>query len=199
MHTWGMYTDLVADMVDPELTLREIVAIVLQKTVHKDTYILLQTLIQEHHEQFQSVFHKLSPKMHFMTHYPEIMNAIGPLCNVSSLRYESFHKIFKNIIKNNNCRNDIIGSCVFKIKMRCAHIFINFKTVNEVLVVIGKKNVVSPLQVLKEFHCSIPSKESFFETKFVEIDPVVYKVGIVLQDKEDKGGIPCFLIVRKVF
>lgn len=152
------------------------------------------------HELFQSVFHKsLSPKMHFMTHYPRIMNGIGPLCNVSSLRYESFHKIFKNMIKNNNCRKDIIASCVFKVKKRCAHIFINFKTLNEFSVVTGKKKEVSSLEVLSEFHCSVPLKESVSETKFAEIDSVVYKVGIVLQDKEDKGGIPCFLIVRKIF
>lgn len=142
------FSYLVADLVEPDLpewgvylTLREIIAIVLQKTIHKDTHILLQTLIKEHHELFQSVFKtELSPKMHFMVHYPRIMRSIGPLCYVSSMRYESFHKIFKNIIKNNNCRKNITASCAFKIKMRYADLFLNFETLSYDVVTAKKKN-----------------------------------------------------------
>lgn len=113
----------------------------MQKTIHKDTHILLQTLIKEHHELFQSVFKtELSPKMHFMVHYPRIMRSIGPLCYVSSMRYESFHKIFKNIIKNNNCRKNITASCAFKIKMRYADLFLNFETLSYDVVTAKKRN-----------------------------------------------------------
>lgn len=89
--------------------LREIVEIVLRKSVHKDTHILLKTLIAEHHELFQTTFKReLSPKLHLMTHYPSFMKYIGPLVFVSSMRFEPFHTIFKTIIKGNNNRINII-------------------------------------------------------------------------------------------
>src|ERR1700744_1823949 len=135
----GLFTDLafmIKDLVPvdlPEwsvyLLLREIISIVLQKKVHKNTHHLLRTIVTEHHILFQKVFDsKLTPKLHLMIHYADVMELIGPICILSSMRFESFHRIFKNIIKNLNCRKNILESCFFKIRMRYASFFLSFKS-----------------------------------------------------------------------
>lgn len=45
----------------------------------------------------------------------------------------------------------------------------------------------------------IPLSEFVLQTQFVEIHDTYYKIGLVLQDKVDKGGIPCFIIIRNIF
>ncbi len=78
------------------LVLTEIISIVLRKKLHKNTNFLLRDLVTEHHTLFQNVFKKkLTPKLHFMIHYFQIMKKVGPISGISSMRFESFHCIFK--------------------------------------------------------------------------------------------------------
>lgn len=44
----------------------------------------------------------LTPKHHFMTHYPTITRMMGPLNSMSMIRYEAKHKFFKSIAKRTN-------------------------------------------------------------------------------------------------
>lgn len=123
--------------------LREIISLVLQKKIHRSTHHLLKDLVSEHHTEFQSVFNKkLTPKLHFMVHYPRAMEMLGPISNISSMRFESFHCIFKNVIKNSNCRKDILQSCFFKMRMRFASMFLKFESLTSSIVV-GKKKSCS--------------------------------------------------------
>lgn len=65
------------------LLMRQIIAIVLQKKIHKSTHYLLKDLVAEHHILFQKVFKTtLTPKLHFMVHYSKIMKKIGPICGI---------------------------------------------------------------------------------------------------------------------
>ena len=74
-------------------------------------------MIAQHHIEFQRVFRKgLTPKLHFMTHYLFLLEQLGPICSISSIRFESFQCIFKHIIKNNDFRKDMLKSCFFKIR-----------------------------------------------------------------------------------
>lgn len=48
----------------------------------------------------------LTPKMHFLLHYPEIIREMGPVVYMSMMRFESKHKSLKNISKTaNNFKN----------------------------------------------------------------------------------------------
>lgn len=126
------------------LVLTEIISIVLRKKVHKNTHFLLRDLVTEHHTLFQNVFKKnLTPKLHFMIHYPNIMKKVGPISGISSMRFESFHCIFKQIIKNITCRKSILESCFFKTRMRFASMFLKFRSIGNSTVVNGKKTEIS--------------------------------------------------------
>lgn len=77
----------------PELTETDIIEL------EKEIYQLLSGL--------QINFNrKLTPKLHFLTHYPNLIRLSGPLTHMSMFRYEAKHKQLKTIAENtNNFRN----------------------------------------------------------------------------------------------
>lgn len=115
------------------------------------------------------------------------------------MRFESFHKIFKNIIKYIYCRKDILESCAFKVKMRYANLFLTFQTLQKSNLFTGKKTKIPSADLLKMFRCEIPLNEFVFHTKHLEIGSVVYKVGNVIQNQTEKDGTPIFVLIKDIF
>ncbi|XP_066595409.1 uncharacterized protein [Prorops nasuta] len=77
--------------------LREIICLILSPVISKETCILLQNIIREHHELYLKLFSdKLKPKHHFLLHYPNVIRKYGPVKYISSFRFEAKHKNFKN-------------------------------------------------------------------------------------------------------
>lgn len=69
------------------IRLIQILDIVTAPFVSTDLITYLTTLIAEHHELYCKLFFKtLKPKHHIMVHYPRIINFIGPLIHVWSMR-----------------------------------------------------------------------------------------------------------------
>ncbi|CAH1107358.1 unnamed protein product [Psylliodes chrysocephalus] len=64
----------------------------------------LSKLIEKHHLLFLKLFPlHLTPKYHFLTHYPFIIKKIGPLTKIMTLRYESKHrqsKLAANVVSS---------------------------------------------------------------------------------------------------
>ncbi|KAJ8671567.1 hypothetical protein QAD02_002826 [Eretmocerus hayati] len=83
------------------LLLGEIVEIICSPTIHKSCIPYLDTLIQEYLYLRELSFpdHRLRPKHHYLTHYPQLILLYGPLIKVWTLRYESKHKFFKKTIR----------------------------------------------------------------------------------------------------
>lgn len=186
---WGLY-----------LLTRDILGIILEKKVHKDTPQLLRSLICGHHELFKKLFtKKFTPKMHFAIHYPNIMEQIGPLCQVSSMRFESYHKIFKIIVKNISCRKNLLKSCLFKLKMRYANFFLNFKSFYDSKIITAKLSQTSRDEIVANYRCEFPLPENLFVTNMVEKNSIVYKVGLVIQSGVDADDTPTFAIITNIF
>lgn len=58
----------------------------------------LEVAINLHFDLFQKIFKiHLSPKHHFLLHYPNIIRAIGPLVFYNMMRFDSKHRVFKII------------------------------------------------------------------------------------------------------
>lgn len=50
----------------------------------------------------------LIPKLHFISHYPSVIRAVGPVVvNMTTMRYESKHKVFKTFAENTMNFKDI--------------------------------------------------------------------------------------------
>ena len=87
------------------IVMREILEIVLSHYVTKDLSLRLKQLVTIHHELYLKLSSKnLTPKHHFMLHYPDCMLNIGPLRHVWAMRFESKHRELKNMSSISNSK-----------------------------------------------------------------------------------------------
>jgi uncharacterized C2H2 Zn-finger protein len=91
--TWAVY-----------LLLREICDIILSPAVDKDNLNHLEELISLFLQTFVAAFplKKLTPKFHFLIHYPRLMKQFGPLRNFWCMRFEGKHQYFKKVAAISN-------------------------------------------------------------------------------------------------
>lgn len=132
--------------------LRQICSLVEQSSVTSRDASLLQVLIAEHHKIYITSFGNLKPKHHFLTHYPRIMAAVGPLANISCIRYEAKHHIFKLNSKGNNSRINIPYSLAIKNQLRFNYRILSKSGLNE-NVVLGP--IISCKELRDYLHYSI--------------------------------------------
>lgn len=86
---------------------REIVEIILASQIRKDDLMNLKMLIEEFLAEMSNVFgNVLTPKCHYLLHYPRLILMYGPLRYLWCMRYESKHQYFKELAKvTKNLRN----------------------------------------------------------------------------------------------
>ena len=68
---------------------------------------VLKNLIEEHHTMFIELYQEWTviPKMHYMTHYPEQILALGPLVRAWTMRYEAKLFLLKSAGRVSNFKN----------------------------------------------------------------------------------------------
>lgn len=79
------------------ILLKKIIDIVLCPVVSKDICASLKLLIREHHVLFVHLYGSsaLIPKMHFLVHYPDQIEAVGPMICTWTIRHEAKLNFFK--------------------------------------------------------------------------------------------------------
>ena len=89
------------------LMLLRIIDITLAPVVTVDVCAVLKILIEEHHEMFTTLYPDwtVTPKMHYMTHYPEQILALGPLVRAWTMRYEAKLCLLKHAGRVSNFKN----------------------------------------------------------------------------------------------
>ena len=80
---------------------REIVEIIFASQIRKDDLSYLKICIEDFLTELTNVFgNVLTPKCHYLIHYPRLIAMYGPLSLLWCMRYESKHQYFKEISKN---------------------------------------------------------------------------------------------------
>ena len=87
--------------------LREILDLVLSQPFRKTWLPTLRELCKAFHQAMLDHFpNKVSPKIHFVSEYGEIINYFGPIVRQWCFRYESCHAYFKKLtMRTNNFKN----------------------------------------------------------------------------------------------
>lgn len=89
-------------------TLLKITQIVYSSEITTDDLDNLENLIGLHLKQIQRCFDcELIPKHHFLTHYCTVIRKMGPLINMSMIRFEAKHKAFKQYIRISQCFRNV--------------------------------------------------------------------------------------------
>lgn len=124
MHALVSYFAIICgDLVDDSdevwhfyLLLSNIIYIVTAISVREEEILYLQNIISEFTRKYIHIFNcTLALKFHFLTHYPSTIKLIGSLTHVSSIQFESFHKIGKDsahaVMSRVNNKNNNTNSC----------------------------------------------------------------------------------------
>lgn len=107
------------------INLRRIVEIVFCKVVHKTTYKLLDVEITEYLTLLSSKYPKhLKPKHHILIHYPRVMKSVGPLVNLTCMRFESKHRDGKITSRSAICRKNVCSTIAIKIQLMLNYRFL---------------------------------------------------------------------------
>ena len=83
------------------ILLVSIVDVVMSPCQCPESIALMHTHIQDFNDIVRETFgsDSLTPKMHFLTHYPSLTSKFGPLYHCSTLRFEAKHSYFKSIAR----------------------------------------------------------------------------------------------------
>lgn len=174
------------------LTLRKILDICFSLKIHTDFPEILEYYIHEHHELYLEIsgLH-LPPKFHLLLHYPHIMNSIGPLTQISSMRYEAFHQNFKKTAYNTKCKKNIILTMSVKNSIKIANFILNYDEITQNLIQNG------PLKRLKKCDIqryNVTFTETAFSTKFIKYNGRNIKPGMVTFLSDVKLGLIDYII-----
>ncbi|KYN20118.1 hypothetical protein ALC57_07546 [Trachymyrmex cornetzi] len=169
---WQLYIRLV-----------QILDIVTAPFVDKDLTTYLATLIAEHHELYCKLFSKtLKPKYHFMIHYPRIMNLIGPLINVWSMRMEGKHRpVIKQVAKATTYRKNLPLTVAKKYLFSLAARFLSKRGLQRDVIFNSKQKILIDCYNYNDFqHILPPGSENSIVTKEAIICNITYKTNMVL-------------------
>lgn len=84
------------------LLLLTIVDYLFAPVLSPDCTSYIKALIDDHHQAWLELYPScnVTPKMHYMIHYPECIERYGPLVRFWCMRFESKHNYFKQCFKN---------------------------------------------------------------------------------------------------
>lgn len=179
------------------LILREIVSICFRKAIHKDSTEYLKDLIHQHNVAYIKLSKShLKPKLHILTHYPSIIQKIGPLSLTSSMRFEAKHQTFKKSGFTSNNRKNILKSFNIKHQFQTANYILNYEELSNSFKLGGTLKKATLIQLKKYnlgIHCQIESVIS------VKMNGIVIRNAIVLCLGNDERDEPKFGLVHDIF
>lgn len=209
MHTLTKYLSLIIGDLVPlnnplwniYLLLCEIIDIISSKCITEYDHILLRTLISEHHELYIEHFGNLKPKHHFLIHYPYIMSVVGPLINISSIRYEGRHRLLKANATAVTCRKNILYTLAIKNQLAYCHRIIAKNGLTSTLEIgLEDTTFLSNIFFLNLFtnYLNFCSTHNYIAISWVKIKGIKYSPGTVCElahnDYSSKFGQIIFII-----
>jgi len=161
----------------------QILDIITAPFVDTDLTMYLATLIAEHHELYCKLFSKtLKPKHHIMIHYPRIMNSIGPLIHVWSMRMEGKHRpVIKQVAKATTCRKNLPLTVAKKYSLSLSARFLSKRGFQRDVVLHFKEKMLIDCYNYNDFQYILPpGLENSVVVKEATICNTKYKKNMVL-------------------
>lgn len=178
---------------DNFMLLLEICRMIFSDCIKKDMLEYLKDCISIYLTNFQSFYDlHLTPKQHYLTHYPSLILKYGPLVNFWTMRTEAKHKWFKRLVYILGCYKNIPLTLGEKHQYNQALVF------SQPLI---KPNSYGPVSKVKICDASygelFPNVESVLEAKWMSVKGIMFKPNesyVPVGYKEDENE-PQFLKV----
>lgn len=183
------------------MTLKDITELVVSPIHTEDSISYLDTLISEHRHRLLEVFpdFRLTPKFHFLEHYPDMIKCFGPLVCVWTMRFEAKHSFFKRIVRHTNSFRNILLSLATRHQMMMSY-HLHADALKPALCV--SKVTSIPLALLHEeiqesFKKVYPTQTTVELTNALSYHGTRYAVGMILPHGST-GGLPDFVEISQI-
>lgn len=165
--------------------------------VHTDeTICFLDSKISEHRHRFCEAFpgERLTPKDHYIEHYPQLIKAFGPLVSLWTMQFEAKHSFFKRVVRHTHSFRNILLSLSVKHQLMIAYHLHDSKVVPPSLQVTKLSEV--DLTVLREdikkaVEAKYPGKSCVHLANTVCYSGTRYATGMILANGST-SGLPDF-------
>lgn len=181
------------------LCLRRIMLILLSFKISVSQIEILNNLIIEYIYLRQKLFPDeiMKPKHHYLLHYAYLIKIFGPIRQLWTLRFESKHQYFKQVIKHSSCFKNILLSLATKHQLLNAFNLTqgNIFSDNVIMNDIGDKydaNNYSPL-INEIINLNISPNKEICISKDVTFHGINYKTGMIVCLKKEEFGNYCLL------
>lgn len=156
----------------------------------------LEKLIECHLENVKKTFKTdLIPKHHNMTHYPECIRRSGPLCHMSTLRYEMKHKELTSTMKNSTNFKNVTKSVTNKYQLKNVFQKVYTDRIKHTkLKKVDQKFLEKNKELLEQFNGS-----SIRTTENVKFNSDYYERGLILKHNLNYFAIDHVLEVNGMF
>ena len=181
------------------LLLREIADIILAPAIQVSLLSYLNHIITTFIYEFNAKFpKKIIPKMHFLLHYPRLIQEYGPLRSLWCMRFEAKHQFFKKIA---GVINNFINICYSLARRHQMHQCWEWQGSNELGADLVHSSVTDvefvkfPSRLKRCFAAKLLFEEgTVWKTNEVTIDTVKYRRGdFIIVDVVHGEEIPQFL------
>ncbi|XP_022166134.1 uncharacterized protein LOC111030773, partial [Myzus persicae] len=182
------------------ISLRHIVDIVLSTSIQKDCCVLLKTLVSEHNNLYIKYSKlDLKPKYHFMQHYHTIIEQLGPLVHLWSMRFEAKHRIFKTVANTTSNRRNICMSLAIKHQLQLNNMFLKGTLSNDIESSPSNKLICdSDVKNIKNF-LEIDSFDSLVCCSWISIKGTKYKHKMILTLDINENSLPKFGVIDAIY
>lgn len=121
----GPYVVTDDEIWDLLLTLRELLDKLLSPRIDKSTLEQARGLIRDFLLSYKTVTKKpLTPKFHFLIHYPGVMEKYGPLSQLWTMRFEAKHKVSKIAARTSTNRVNICKTVANRNQLTLNNLFL---------------------------------------------------------------------------
>ena len=180
------------------LKLREIVSLLISVPFDTDRCNYLDTLVSEHHEIYVALFGHLIPKFHFMLHYKSLIEYIGVLYAMQTLRYESKHREMKTAVNAVSGNVNISKTIATKYMLRFAARLMSKEGFKKTITsgkVKSIKHKVNMVQILKNHKMSL----DYQETNFLQVQSCKFRLNqIIVTSSISHNEFPEFSKIIKI-
>lgn len=191
------------------LLILKILDIVMAPRISISETFLLQELIYEHHNLFLLLFsdRRLTPKQHFLMHYPRVIRELDPPIRYWNMRYESRHYNFKKLAASSGNFINVCKTLAYRNQIKQAAILGGIKCFGESAnvtelysttfkKVISLKNHELLLTAASDVE-NLTVNSTITVAKSANVQSTMYRIGEVLLISYD-GNFPLFGVITQI-
>lgn len=166
------YKDQLCDKWKCMESMQKVVQIIYSRKIDADDLIVLRKQVEDHLRFMIECFDvTLLPKHHNLTHYATVIEAVGPLRNQSTIRFEAKHQQFKQMAKNNKNFKDLSLTLASKHQKKAARAIKNFNNI---------KKISASRRIASEHGPNDHDDHEMHQYSFVYIDDRRFQSGMIV-------------------